>query len=278
MEQKKNTDTRKTVRTVTSNDFITAMGIDEMTLKARKLLYIAIFQCKKNDQEFFEYQINAKDFAKLMDIEPDNVYREADKITDELMKSFIRLEMPDQKYKKKKNYEKYQIFSKCSYLDGILNFKLNPDMTGYFLNLKKDFTQPLLNDFLKMKSNYSIEIWHLIQREMKSIKPNSTDIIQFDLSLEELRAITGTQNKLKKIAHFKDKCFDKALREIYDNCGVNITYQNIRIGRKIVGFRCTAVSAVHIDIDNIPDDVKKRARQGMERIKNSQKGEKICYL
>lgn len=27
-----------------------------------------------------------------MDIEPDNVYREADKITDELMKSFIRLE------------------------------------------------------------------------------------------------------------------------------------------------------------------------------------------
>ena len=69
MEQKKNTDTRKTVRTVTSNDFITAMGIEEMTLKARKLLYIAISQCKKNDQEFFEYQINAKDFAKLMDIE-----------------------------------------------------------------------------------------------------------------------------------------------------------------------------------------------------------------
>ena len=67
MEQKKNTDTRKTVRTVTSNDFITAMGIEEMTLKARKLLYIAISQCKKNDQEFFEYQINAKDFAKLMD-------------------------------------------------------------------------------------------------------------------------------------------------------------------------------------------------------------------
>lgn len=30
-----------------------------------------------------------------------------------------------------------------------------------------------------------------------------------------------------------------------------------------------------IDTDNIPDDVKERARQGMERIKNSQKGEKI---
>jgi len=110
---------------------------------------------------------------------------------------------------------------------------------------------------------------------MKSIKPNSTDIIQFDLSLEELRAVTGTQDKLKQMVHFKDKCFDKALREIYDNCGVNITYQNIRIGRKIVGFRCTAVSVVHIDTDNIPDDVKERARRGKERIRNNQKGEKI---
>lgn len=274
MEQKKNTDTRKTVRTVTSNDFITAMGIEEMTLKARKLLYIAISQCKKNDQEFFEYQINAKDFAKLMDIEPDNVYREADKITDELMKSFIRLEKP-QNNQKKKSYLKLQLFDMCQYENGLLYFQISKKMTGYFLNLKKDFTKPLLNDFLKMKSNYSIEIWHLIQREMKSIKPNSTDIIQFDLSLEELRTVTGTQDKLKQMVHFKDKCFDKALREIYDNCGVNITYQNIRIGRKIVGFRCTAVSAVHIDTDNIPDDVKERARQGKERIRNSQKGEKI---
>ena len=33
-----------------------------------------------------------------------------------------------------------------------------------------------------------------------------------------------------------------------------------------------------IDIDNIPDDVKERARQGKERIRNNQKGEKICYL
>ena len=211
---------------------------------------------------------------KLMDIEPDTVYREADKITDELMKSFIKIEKP-QNNQKKKSYLKLQLFDMCQYDNGLLYFQISKKMTGYFLNLKKDFTKPLLNDFLKMKSNYSIEIWHLIQREMKSIKPNSTDIIQFDLSLEELRAVTGTQDKLKQMVHFKDKCFDKALREIYDNCGVNITYQNIRIGRKIVGFRCTAVSVVHIDTDNIPDDVKERARRGKERIRNNQKGEKI---
>lgn len=267
MEQKKKADTRKSIRTVTSNNFITAMGIEEMSLKARKLLYVAISQCRKSDQEFFEYEITARDFAKLMDIESHTVYEEADAISDELMRSFIRLEMPQAKQRKKKHYRKYQLFSMCEYHDGLLNFKINPDMTDFFLNLKKDFTQPLLADFLRMNSNYSIEIWHLIQKEMKSKKPNTTEIIQFDLSLEELRAVTGTQNKLKQIGQFKDRCFDKALREIYDNCGVNITYENIKEGRKITGFRCTAVSVVHVDTNKIPENLKERARQGKERIR-----------
>lgn len=74
------------------------MGIEEMTLKARKLLqYLSARRMTKN---FFEYQISAKDFAKLMDIEPDTVYREADKITDELMKSFIKIEKPQNNQKK----------------------------------------------------------------------------------------------------------------------------------------------------------------------------------
>lgn len=266
MEQKKKTDTRKSIRTVTSNDFITAPGIQEMSLKARKLLYVAISQCHKNDQEFYEYQISARDFAKLMDVEPQAVYKEADAITDELMRSFIGV-----KIQGKKIPRKYTIFAMCDYENGMIIFQINKMMTDFLLNLKKDFTQPLLSDFLKMNSNYSIEIWHLIQREMKSKKPNTTEKIPFDLSLEELRAVTGTQNKLKQIGQFKDRCFDKALREIYDNCGVNITYENIKEGRKITGFRCTAVSVVHVDAEKIPEHLKERARQGKERIRTSKK-------
>lgn len=66
----------------------------------------------------FEYQISAKDFAKLMDIEPEAVYQEADKITDELMKSFIRLEMPDQKYKKRKIMRNIRYFQSVATLMG----------------------------------------------------------------------------------------------------------------------------------------------------------------
>lgn len=263
MEQRE-VDTRENVRTVTSNNFIVAHGLENMSLKARKLLYVAISQCRKDDQEFYFYEIKAKDFAKLMDIDSHAVYREAHAIGVELMGTSIEAKIDEMQ----EEFELYHLFNTCKYKKGVLRFKIDSQMTDFFLNLRKDFTQPLLADFLKMNSIYSMEIWHLMQREMRSAKPGATDIIQFDLSLEELREVTGTQNKLKQICQFKQRCFDKALREIYDNCGVNITYENIKEGRKVTGFRCTAVSVLHVDTDKIPDELKKKVQAKKKKIEN----------
>lgn len=264
MKKPKTVSTQKGIKTVTSNDFITAKGLERLSLKSRKMLYIAISQCRKNDKNFYTYEINVREFASLMNVTPEAVYSEADQITDELMSGVLRVVPYGKKY-----FKKYSLFSTCEYKhDGVLRFKLNPDMTDFLLELKGDFSQPLLEDFLKMKSPYSMAIWHLIQREMHSSKPNLTDTIQFDLSLNELRETTGTKEKLKQLSEFKRRVFDKALREIDENCGVKITYKNIKQGRTVVGFRCSAVSALHIDKGEIPQKVKDRARMGKLRIES----------
>ena len=261
-------DTRESVKTVTSNNFITAKGLDKLSLKARKMLYIAISQCKQNDRDFYAYEISVKEFAKLMNITPEAVYSEADKITDELMTGFLSVVPEGKKY-----FKKYSLFSMCEYEhDGVLRFKLNPDMTTFLLKLKGNFSQPLLNDFLRMNSPYSMSIWHLMQREMYSRKPNLINTIQFDLSLKELREITGTQNKLKQLGEFKKRVFDKALREIEENCGIKITYENIKKGRTIIGFRCAAVSTFHIDESKVPQKVKNDTRLKALKIKSKVEG------
>lgn len=267
MDELKKVDTRESVRTVTSNSFITSKGLERLSIKARKMLYIAISQCRKHDKEFYTYEISVKEFANLMDITPEAVYTEADKITEELMSGILQIKPENKKY-----FRKYSLFSMCEYEhDGVLRFKLNPDMTNFLLELKGDFTQPLLDDFLKMRSPYSMAIWHLMQREMHSKKPGVTNVIEFDLALDELREITGTQDKLKQIGQFKERVFDKALREIEDNCGIKVTYENIKKGRSIVGFRCSAVSQYHIDEDKIPQRVKDKARLGMLRIEGKRR-------
>ncbi len=172
----------------------------------------------------------------------------------------------------KKYFKKYTLFSRCEYEhDGLIKFKLNPDMTTFLLQLRGDFCQPLLDDFLRMRSPYSMAIWHLMQREMHSKKPGLTNIIEFELSIEELREITGTQEKLKQLGQFKERVFDKALREIEDNCGVKITYENIKRGRTVVAFRCRAVSLIHISEDRIPQSVKDKARLGVLRITSAKR-------
>lgn len=235
MKKTRELNTKESVKVVTSNSFITACGLEDLSLKGRKLLYLAISQCRKTDTEFFEYSISVKSFADMMDIDASNIYIEMDKTTDELMRTFI-------KYRDDKSVHKYSLFSLCQYNDATIRFKLNPDMTEFLLELKGNFSQPLLAEFVKMRSPYSMAIWHLMQREMKSQKPYADHIIEFDLSLDELREVTGTEKKLEKLSNFKNRVLDKALKEIDENCNVAITYDNLKQGRKVIGFHFVAKS------------------------------------
>ncbi len=207
-------------------------GLEKLSLKARKMLYIVISQCRQNDEKFYTYEISIKEFAEMMNITPKAVYPEVSHITNELISGVLYTVQQE---------SALSIFSICEYRDGVFYFKLNSDMDIFLLKLKKNFSQPLLNDFLKMRSTYSIAIWHLMQREMHSHKPNLANTLKFDLSLEELREVTGTTTKLTQLGQFKERCFDKALREINENCGVKVSYENIKKSRTVVGFRCSAV-------------------------------------
>lgn len=244
MENCRKIDTRDSVRVVTTNDFIMACGLQSISLKARKLLYIAVAQCRKSDNEFYEHELSAVEFAKMMNISVSHVYEEADKITDELMHAFLKL----RNEKSKKTFKKFAIFNVCEYTENAtLKFKLNKDMTDFLLGISKDFSQPLLNDFMKMNSHFSMAIWHLMQREMHSKKAFGIHVIEFDLSLEEIRKVTGTIDKFERLSDIKRYVLDKAIREIKDNCGEVITYENIKSGRTVTGFHFKAVSENYIE-------------------------------
>ena len=53
MNEVRKVDIRDSVKTVTSNNFISAKGLETLSLKARKMLYIAISQCRMTDETFF---------------------------------------------------------------------------------------------------------------------------------------------------------------------------------------------------------------------------------
>ena len=234
-KEKRELDRREIIKVVTKNDFIVAEGLAKLSLNARKLLYLAIAQCRKNDVEFYEYSTTPSDLAEMWGISRQRVYQKADEITDELMMMFIKIKPKGKKFKK------YQLFEYCEYDDdSMVTFKISADMARLFLKINGDFTQPPLSQFMKMRSKYSMAIWHLMQREMGSRLPGVTAPIEFDLTLEELRKVTDTQDKFKLTGHFKERVLNQAIKEIKENLLADITYTDLKRGKKITGFRFTA--------------------------------------
>ncbi len=64
-------------------------GLEKLSLKARKMLYIVISQCRQNDEKFYTYEISIKEFAETMNITSDTIYSEANHITDELISKVL---------------------------------------------------------------------------------------------------------------------------------------------------------------------------------------------
>lgn len=242
----KKIDKRENLRVVTDNRIIEAQDLPKLSLNAKKLFFIAVAQCRRNDTTFYEYETTPIELAEMWGVSRQDVYSLADKITTELMKIVITLPNGE------KGFKKRHLFEKCDYDDdSVLTFKLHSEMTDLLLGLKKNFSKPLVWDFMKMKSPYSMAIWHLFQREMKSFKPMINSPIEFEISLDDLRKVTGLETKFNGISEFKRFVLDKAIAEIKRNCLTDITYVNIKRGRTVIGFRFTAKSIFELDAENL---------------------------
>lgn len=224
-------------KVVTRNDFLSIQELTELSLKARKLLYFTIANCKMNDKKFLIYEVNTEELTKILNVEERSVYNTVKKIAKELAHFLICYEDDINE-----EFDYIPMFSRSSYKRGKMIIKINDDMKPYFLELKKNFTQAHLIDFVKMRSTYSMAVWHIFQREMRGTYPMIKQEIRFKLTLEELRQVTGTQKKFKQIGEFKTRVLDQAIKEISENCLSDIEYKNIKSSYKVVGFEFVARS------------------------------------
>ena len=240
MEGERDLDLRENVRVVTSNNFIMSEELQRLSLNARKLLYLAISQCKKKDEGFYSYSISLTDFADEVGISTSTLYGIVRDVTRELLSLTIFSKYNEEN----ESFVGYAVFSRCSYNGekGEIYFKLNPDMTEFLLGLKENFSKPLLSDFMKMKGKYSIPIWHLFQMKMNSAKPKGKEIIEFDCSLDELKQVTDVYDKYSSVGSFKQSVLDPALKYISEACMLSIFYKNKKRGRVIVGFTFRVMS------------------------------------
>ena len=122
-----------------------------------------------------------------------------------------------------------------------------PEILPFITDLKKNFTQYQLNDILHLKNKYAVSMYRWFTMNYRqyeyyvsSGKRREDQIEKYanpEITLEELRKLTGTEKKYSAFYDVRRYIIDPICNEITKHTKYNVTYDRIKGGRKIVAIK-----------------------------------------
>ena len=195
-----------------------------LTLQEKRLMCWLASQVKQTDEDFKEHELTIKDFADLIGIKGDHLYKTVNLVTHKLMQKIITIQSLENK-----SFSKAALLGGVKYYEGqgIVKLSFHPYLKPYMLQLKERFTQISLGDIIGLKSIHSIRIYELL-KQYESIGNR-------EISVNDLRDYCGIKTEqYKKFNSFKKDVLERAEREINNKTDIIIEYKNIKRSRKII--------------------------------------------
>ena len=229
-------DTKRNYLVVKGNELVQQSRF-ELSLPEQKTIAFICSMIKpvtKEDKENgvpfqLEYEFNIREYCKVCGISYDSGknYAEVKATLKRLRDRSMWLVMPDGSESLVGWLAKVNTNKKS----GIAKIKIDEDLVPYLFDLGQRFTQYQLKNILGMKSAFSVRIYEL----MKSYAFQKNKIFE----LEELKGLLMVEN-VKSYKNFKDfrrYVLEKAQEEINELTDINICFEPITKGRKVVGIK-----------------------------------------
>ena len=84
---------------------------------------------------------------------------------------------------------------------------------------------------LRLKKDYSLDFYHLAKKHQT--------MGGFQISLDELFEQLGLPESYKRLDNLKNRVIEPSLDEITANTDIDLSYENVKRGRSVVGFKFT---------------------------------------
>lgn len=184
---------------------------------------------KPQKYEHKSIEISAKRYADLMGISVKNVYRDAEKIANDLGSKRFTIRTSD-------GWINLGWISSMEYkhTEGMIKVLVAPDLLPYIIGLKQ-YTSFRLENILSLGSSHAIKLYQLLIQYKK--------IGERTVSLDDLRSILGISNSKSYLAYkgIKQRILEISKREINEKTDLTISYSEIKKGRKVdsVKFKIT---------------------------------------
>lgn len=201
-----------------------------MTLDEKRLFIMATplartTKISSNDPIF----ISSSEFSHECEIDLSTAYTALETASDRLFTRFFGYTNAEGdrvkvRWLNKVIYKAGQGGSELYFTDEVLLLLREFDALNPYTKYKKEVV-------LRLKKDYSLDFYHLAKKHQK--------MGGFQIGLDELFEQLGLPDSYKRIGNLKDRVIKPSLEEISANTDIDLSYENIKRGRTVVGFRFT---------------------------------------
>jgi len=198
----------------------------KLTLQEQKLILTLAREITKEDNNFKKCVFTVEQLSEILDLEKKGYYSELKEITKSLISRVIQIKEPD-------GLLQVSWLNSAKYYDnkGIVELSFSNDLKPYLLQLGEHFTKLEFSKIVALNSVYAIRIYELC-KQYEKIKERM-------IELEELKRILGIEKEkaYKLYGNIKLKILSVAEREINEKTDINISFEEIKTGRKVSAIR-----------------------------------------
>ena len=201
-----------------------------MTLDEKRLFIMATplartTKISSNDPIF----ISSSEFSKECGIDLSTAYTALELASERLFTRFFgytnaegdRVKM---RWLNKVIYKAGQGGSELYFTDEVLLLLREFDALNPYTKYKKEVV-------LRLRKDYSLDFYHLAKKHQT--------MGGFQISLDELFEQLGLPESYKRLDNLKNRVIEPSLDEITTNTDIDLSYENIKNGRSVVGFKFT---------------------------------------
>jgi len=173
-----------------------------------------------------EHVLTAKEFSEVFNTDIDNSYRYLKKAIDKLMKTDIKVERPENQ-----STVRINVCSQAEYKkkEGYIIIEFTDRIMPYLHQVTQKFVLYNLKEISNFNSLYTTRLYELIQQ--------FKDTGYIIKSVDQLRELFAVGTKFKAYKDLKRRTFDHACQEINENYRMNLSYEEIKEGRKVVAVK-----------------------------------------
>ena len=201
------------------------MSLDEKRLFIMATPLARTTQISSNDPIF----ISSSEFAHECGIDLSTAYTALETASDRLFTRFFgytaengdRIKM---RWLNKVIYKVGQGGTELYFTDEVLLLLREFDALNPYTKYKKEVV-------LRLKKDYSLDFYHLAKKHQM--------MGSFQISLDELFEQLGLPESYRRIGNLKDRVIKPSLDEITVNTDIDLSYENVKRGRSVVGFKFT---------------------------------------